>query len=219
MTNQPSRSIDSNQTGPHDRLQETVAKHLKYPSRRPIAPHTEAAFGKFQQWLAEAPQAQLVLDACCGVGDSTRHLAKAFPDHLIVGIDKSIKRLSKERALQDPANMLLLQADLNDFYRLLVQENVSVARHYILYPNPWPKSAHLGRRWHGAPVFADIVKVEGPLELRSNWKLYLDEFQIALDVAGFSSEVAEFVPDMPITPFEAKYHASGQKLWRLTAQI
>ena len=219
MSNQPSRSIDSNQTGPHDRLQETVAKHLKYPSRRPIAPHTEAGFGKFQQWLAEAPQAPLVLDACCGVGDSTRHLAKAFPDHRIVGVDKSIKRLSKERVQADPVNMLLLQADLNDFYRLLVQENVSVARHYILYPNPWPKSAHLGRRWHGAPVFADIVKVQGPLELRSNWKLYLDEFQIALKVAGFSSEVAEFVPDMPITPFEAKYHASGQKLWRLTAQI
>ena len=219
MSNQPSRSIDSNQSGPHDRLEETVVKHLKHLTRRPIAPHTKAAFGKFQQWFAEAPQAPLILDACCGVGDSTRHLATMFPDHCVVGVDKSIKRLSKERTQDDPANMLLLQADLNDFYRLLVQENVPVARHYILYPNPWPKSAHLGRRWHGTAVFADIIKIQGPLELRSNWKLYLDEFQIALNVAGFPSDVTEFVSDIAITPFEAKYHASGQKLWRLTAQI
>lgn len=218
MTKASSRSIESNQSGPHERLQQTVSKHLNSVSKRPIAEHTRSAFERMQTWLARA-EAPLILDACCGVGDSTRNLAREFPQHRVVGVDKSIKRLSKERLQQDPENMLLLQADLNDFYRLLVQSGLDVDRHYILYPNPWPKAAHLGRRWHGAPVFADIVRVCGPLELRSNWKLYLDEFQAALRIAGIPSDIAAFTPETPITPFEAKYHASGQQLWRLTATI
>ncbi|MBO6505521.1 MAG: hypothetical protein JJ850_08610 [Kordiimonadaceae bacterium] len=217
MAEASSRAIESNQSGPHERLEEVVSKHLRTVSRRPVADHTRLAFEAMQQWLGAGNSLPIILDACCGVGDSTRNLAAQHSDHLVVGIDKSIKRLSKERAVADPSNMLLLQADLNDFYRLLVQESIQIARHYILYPNPWPKAAHLGRRWHGAPVFSDIIKVKGPLELRSNWKLYLEEFQLALKVAGIASELEPFTPETPISPFEAKYHASGQKLWRLTA--
>lgn len=219
MPEAQSRAIESNQTGPHERLAEVVSKHLRTISKRPVADHTRRAFETMQQWLATRGSAPIILDACCGVGDSTRNLAVQFTDHLVVGVDKSIKRLSKERTAIEPSNMLLLQADLNDFYRLLVQAGVQIARHYILYPNPWPKAAHLGRRWHGAPVFSDIVKVKGPLELRSNWKLYLEEFQLALKVAGVASELQPLTPEPPISPFEAKYHASGQKLWRLTTHV
>lgn len=218
MTDNPSRIVVSNQTGLHERLEETVRKHLSHPTKKPISDHSKAAFEKFLQWFSR-DTGPLILDACCGVGDSTRKLAHQFTDHRVLGVDKSLKRLSTERADAEPENMLLLRADLNDFYRMLVAEKIEVDRHYILYPNPWPKSAHLGRRWHGAPAFADIVRISCALELRSNWKLYLEEFQSALIVAGYTSQLMEISPAEPITPFEAKYRQSGHALWQLTATI
>lgn len=216
MPKQLSRSVVSNQSGPHERLEETVRRHLEHMSQKPIADHTQAAFDCMLDWL-EGSKRPLILDACCGVGDSSRNLAEAFPGHRVVGVDKSLKRLTKERAKSEPENLLLLRADLNDFYRLCVRQRLRVEQHYILYPNPWPKAAHLGRRWHGAPAFADIVALGGKLELRSNWRLYLEEFQIALGIAGVDSDLTRFSPEVFLTPFEAKYHQSGQVLWRLVA--
>jgi len=92
-------------------------------------------------------------------------------------------------------------------------------KHYILYPNPWPKSKHVQRRWHGAAVFPSIIALGGELEMRSNWRLYLDEFKLALQVAGRQGEVAQFDPVATITPFERKYQASGQALFKLTASL
>ncbi|GHF20603.1 hypothetical protein GCM10017044_14370 [Kordiimonas sediminis] len=155
------------------------------------------------------------MDACCGVGDSTRALARQFPDHLVLGVDKSIKRLQTERQDPEPGNMLLLRTDLNDFYRLAASHGLRPDRHYILYPNPWPKAAHLKRRWHGAPVFPAIVAVGGIMELRSNWDVYLREFARALELADVKSVIEPYEATDPITPFERKYRDSGQPLWRL----
>jgi len=209
-----SRIIVTNQNGPHENLRSTVQKHLNAPFLRPIADHTKYAFETVQGQLQKIAR-PIVLDACCGVGDSSRALAQQFPNHWVIGVDKSEHRLQKERVGGIPENLLLIRADLNDFYRLAAGENWRLERHYILYPNPWPKAAHLGRRWHGAPVFADMLKLGGRLELRSNWKLYLEEFQVALGVADQSATVVLFEPDEYLTPFEKKYHLSGQALWQL----
>lgn len=182
-----------------------------------MAGHTKDAFVSMVHWVG-GQQNPLILDACCGVGDSSRALAVRYPDHLVIGVDKSSHRLARERAGSDPDNVFLMRADLNDLYPLLVTSGLSFDRHYILYPNPWPKPGHLGRRWHGAPVFADIIKLGARLELRSNWRLYLEEFQIALDIAGATSLINQIKPKSPLTPFEAKYQSSGQKLWQLISE-
>ena len=139
--------------------------------------------------------------------------------NLVLGVDKSESRLTRERAEAEPENMRLLRADLNDFYRLAAEAGWQPVRHYILYPNPWPKAGHLKRRWHGAPVFRDIVALGGRLELRSNWKLYLEEFAAALALTGNRADVEPFEAADPITPFEAKYKSSGQPLWQLVAEL
>ena len=161
----------------------------------------------------------LIFDACCGVGDSSRHLARTYPEHWVIGVDKSESRLTRERQGVAFENLVLARADLNDFYRLAVMAGWRFDRHYILYPNPWPKSAHLGRRWHGAPVFPSIIELGGQLELRSNWKLYLEEFSIALETMNHECHIEPFVPETYLTPFEKKYHNSGQALWRLKADM
>ena len=112
-----------------------------------------------------------------------------------------------------------MRADLNDFLRLLVKTNKILTKHYLLYPNPYPKAAHLQRRWYATSALADIIKLGGALEVRSNWQLYILEFSAALNVARINSEVKLFEQGSPITPFERKYWESGQSSWQLTTQL
>lgn len=214
-----SKEIESNQAGVHDRLVEHVEKHLKYPFQKPIADYSLLAFEEAQAFVSAHNGRPVIFDSCCGVGDSTRALAIESPDSIVIGVDKSAKRLSAERKSETPENMLLLQADLNDFYRLMVEASWQIAQHKVYYPNPWPKAEHLMRRWHGGPIFPYMIKLCGALEIRSNWKLYLEEFAVALKVAGHNAAIAPIKPDVPISNHEAKYLDSGHQLWCLTADL
>jgi len=108
---------------------------------------------------------------------------------------------------------------LNDFYRLVKDAAWPVSKHYILYPNPWPKSKHLQRRWHGSAVFPQMTSIGKQLILRSNWLLYLEEFKQAASWVGLLGDI-EMLPVMEankaLTPFEAKFQASKQTCWQLT---
>ena len=110
---------------------------------------------------------------------------------------------------------MLIRADLVDFWRLLAENGIRLARHYNLYPNPWPKIGHLARRWHGHAVFPVWRELGGVLECRSNWRIYIEEMAQALTIlAGQPVDVEPYATDDPTTPFEAKYLASGHDLWR-----
>ncbi len=209
-----SRSVTSNQDGVHTHLEKTVLKHRQSCFAKPIAEHSQATFAQAQRWLQSQGERKPIFDSCCGVGFSSRSIAQAYPECSVIGVDKSAHRLSRgdEPALD---NLLLLRADLNDFYRLAEAAGWRLYKHFILYPNPWPKSAHLGRRWHGAPVFPAMMALGGEVELRTNWRIYAQEFQEALSIYGLRARLAELTIDEPLTPFEAKYDRSGQTIWQV----
>ncbi|PMR72133.1 tRNA (guanine(46)-N(7))-methyltransferase TrmB [Billgrantia endophytica] len=220
-----SRTIVTNQPGPHQDLTRRVERALSHPFRKPVAIHTRLAFEQADTWLgARQPdgfrRTRLILDAGCGVGLSTRRLATRFPDHVVIGVDRSADRLARDHGAL-PDNGLLVRADLVDFWRLALAAGWQPAHHYLLYPNPYPKAAHLKMRWHGHPVFSVILALGGRLELRSNWRLYLEEFALAIEQAtGIEVAVQPHIPDDGcLTPFERKYHTSGQSLWCLTASL
>lgn len=155
MSDANSRSIVSNQAGIHEKLDEIVNKHLNAEFKKPIAEHTQKAFDEVNAKV-QGFNGPLILDSCCGVGESSANLAKRHPDALVIGIDKSSHRLDKhdvEYKQTDSGQYILVQADLNDFWRLAVAANWQPTHHYLLYPNPWPKSKHIQRRWHGAAIF------------------------------------------------------------------
>jgi tRNA (guanine-N7-)-methyltransferase len=221
-----SKAIITNQNGIHEKLEEVVQKHLTHPFQKPYQAHTEQAFAQMdalvQAFLVVNPQGDVILDACCGVGQSTRILAQQNPQAIVIGVDKSAHRINRnvEGFSQNDdktPNYHLVRADLNDFYRLVKEANWPVAKHYILYPNPWPKSKHLQRRWHGSAVFPQMTSIGETLILRSNWPLYLQEFQQAAKQVELSGELCSLgSSEQPLTPFEAKYQASGQVCWQLT---
>lgn len=213
-----SRIPVSSQTGPHPALADKLDRHLERPWRAPVAAHNRAAFERAERWRLEAgPERVLILDSGCGTALSSVQLAEANPDALVMGLDQSRTRLTRAgNRFRLPANLLLLRAECADFWRLARVRDWPVERHYLLYPNPWPKPAHLGRRWHGHPVFPDLLALGGLLEVRSNWRLYLEEMALALERAGRQPAGPEsFSPDGLQTDFERKYHYSGHPLYRL----
>lgn len=220
-----SRSITSNQDGIHEDLVDVVKKHLTTEFKKPFAPHSIDAFEQVKQqvntFLTKNPNGQIILDSCCGVGESTYHLANHNPEYLVIGIDKSEHRIDKyEHHHQSQVdNFLMLRGDLNDLWRLIAEQNWPISGHFLLYPNPWPKAKHLQRRWHGAPVFKYIPKLGQRLTVRSNWLIYIEEFKLALQLAGVHGDLVEYQSEDAMTPFERKYWASGQKSWQVTANL
>lgn len=219
-----SKVIVTNQPGIHEKLEVIVKKHLTHRFEKPYQQHTLTVFEALDNEV-KAFDGPVILDACCGVGQSTRMLAKLNPNALVIGIDKSAHRINRQveehlpEALTNVTNFRLARADLNDFYRLVAKADWPISKHYILYPNPWPKAKHIQRRWHGSAVFPEIVSLGEALILRSNWCLYLEEFKLAAGIAGREgrlSDITEQAAQQPLTPFEAKYISSGQAVWELT---
>ncbi|WOA33327.1 tRNA (guanine(46)-N(7))-methyltransferase TrmB [Alloalcanivorax xenomutans] len=217
-----SSPVVSNQTGPHERLETTVRRHLSQPWRAPLAEHDRQAFAQARQWLGDDAR-PLILDSGCGTGRSSVALARRFPQARVLGLDQSEHRLQRgERRFGEalPENLRLVRCDCAGFWRLAQDAGWRVQRHYLLYPNPWPKSAHLKRRWHGHPVFPHLLALGGELEARSNWRLYLEELAAALALAGITASVTPVADtEETLTDFEEKYRLSGHQLWRLSATL
>lgn len=194
-----------------------VATHLHAPWQRPIAAHSRAAFDAIRDRV-EASTRPLIIDSCCGTGDSTRHLANAFPSSLVLGVDKSAHRLARHRR-GEQGDYVMLRADVNDFWRLVVDAGWQPARHYLLYPNPYPKASQIRKRWYASPAFPALLGLGGILTVRTNWGLYAEEFACALHTAGFECTSKRLEIDRPITGFETKYSERGNALFEVVSDL
>lgn len=217
-----SHQISSSQSDVHKDLNALLLKHLTHPFQKPVTDYNRAAFERsIDAWRAAGAK-PLILDAACGVGLSTLHLATQFPDHFVIGVDQSADRIARNTQWPQalPHNFTCVRADLVDYWRLLLHSGIRLERHYILYPNPWPKIGHLARRWHGHAIFPTIIALGGTLECRSNWRIYIEEFRTALALVT-QQQVAclPYVPQQAITPFEQKYQASGHDIWRCRIEL
>ena len=85
-----SRIPASAQTGIHEHLDLLLERHCRSPFRKPYNDYNRAAFAaSFERRERVAPKAPLILDSCCGVGESSRALALAWPEHYVIGVDQS----------------------------------------------------------------------------------------------------------------------------------
>lgn len=213
-----SRPVSSNQPHLHPKLAVVVRRHLQSTHRIEIAAHNLQAYEALTSALRRQPR-PLVLDSFCGTGHSTAALAARHPGHLVVGIDKSARRLARHPG-GGSDNYLLLRADCEDIWTLLVRDGLRIDYHYLLYPNPWPKAGQLRRRIHGHASFPLLLQLGGLLELRSNWQIYVEEFGCAMHLAGHRGCVRNLAGNGPdLSLFEQKYRRSGHDLWSYTVRI
>ena len=211
-----SRRVKSSQKDVHPQLLSVAELHLAKPWLQPLHEPSVRAFEALADILGESPS-NLVLDSGCGTGESTRAIARAMPECLVLGVDKSAARLTRTGGREFPYredNAVWLRSDLPTFWRLALEAGWRLRAHYLLYPNPWPKSRHLKRRWHGHPVFADMLRLGGRLEMRCNWEIYAREFaRAAGHVLGRRIRHDRLTESPVSSPFERKYRAAGHRLY------
>ena len=206
----------------HADLTKIVARHAQHPFQKPIALHNQLAFDELTYQWEERGFPPLILDSGCGVGESTLHIAQAHPECFVVGVDQSQVRIQTHKTWWReamPENLLWLRADVVDFWRLLAayltERGQTLYKHYILYPNPYPKIGQLHKRWHGHAVFPSVLALGGALEVRSNWDIYVQEFAQA--VTQLTDKTPQWRGELEhiqaITPFERKYQTRGEHLW------
>ncbi|MBT0587677.1 SAM-dependent methyltransferase [Alteromonas oceanisediminis] len=213
------RAVTTTQLAPHEKVAELALRYRDSHTHKPVSEHTQNAFGEVSDWLGDW-RGELIIDACCGVGESTAKIARLYPDARIIGIDKSAARLNKHDHYATTAqNYCTVRADVIDFWHLAVQHKWRTTRQFLLYPNPYPKPAQLQKRWHASSSLPHIVALGGEIRVRSNWLLYLQEFGIALSVYDKPSCISKIDNQAPLTPFERKYQESQQDCWELRAAL
>ncbi|MGH1485835.1 MAG: SAM-dependent methyltransferase [Cellvibrionaceae bacterium] len=219
MSFTPSKIITSSQQGIHSNLEQVVGKHLTHSYRKPITDYNQHAFDKARDYWNKLEQPSVILDSACGTAESTRFLSTQYKDSLVIGLDQSAKRLANSQNESLAENAILLRCDCTDFWRLAQQTKWLFEKHYLLYPNPYPKPPHFQRRWHGHPAFPSLLAISQKIELRTNWRLYAEEFVVALKIAGYQAMFNQYFSDTAITAFERKYQLSEHPLWQVSCQI
>ncbi len=204
MTNKSSLVI-SNQTDCHEHLEKVVKKHLVTPYLKPYHHFSEQLFEKLDK-LQQKLMLSIILDSGCGTGESTINLAQLYSDHLIIGIDQSAHRLKKTIGAQSylhKDNYIIARGDVIDLWRMINKAKWNIDKHYLLYPNPWPKKDQLIRRWHGHPVFPQMINFCKKIELRTNWDIYAREFKLATSLITERKMTINNIKQAELTtPFE-----------------
>ena len=154
----------------------------------------------------------IILDNGCGTGLSSLWLAVQNPDSVVFGIDRTANFTHKNRY----KNLIFAQVEISQLWRILWEKKIPISKAYFLYPNPWPKSKHLTRRWHAHPAFKYLTYITNSFELRTNWEIYALEAQASLE---FMTEnritLSKFKPNYSISLHEEKYMNSGHDLFKL----
>lgn len=212
--------VTSGQSDVHPHLDRIVSRHLQSTWLQPLHKPSMNAYHLLQNEGVFTSGQPFILDSGCGTGKSTLELSGLFPRHTVIGVDQSSARLARGGVKTDlyrSGNCILMRAELTTLWRMLVKDRLSPDKHFLLYPNPWPKPAHLVRRWHGHPVFPQLLSLGGEIEMRCNWRVYAMEFALAIEQAtGSSVTVKDFRPESGISLFEQKYLDRGQRLYAVT---
>ena len=95
-------TIDDDVCAPTDpaELRKVVQKHCRtldsFLQNRPIARHTAAAFEATKELLDRSGSSRkFILDSGCGTARSSMLLGEEYPDHTILGVDRSFVRLNR----------------------------------------------------------------------------------------------------------------------------
>ena len=143
------------------------------PERRPL--DQGALLGGREKWL----------EIGFGGGEHMVHLAQAHPDIGFIGCEPYINGvamlLGKIRTAGTD-NIAIYPGDVRDLFDVL--PDGSIARAFLLYPDPWPKKRHHRRRFvtdeHLAPL-SRVLRRGAP-------------FRVATDIPDYVRQTLERVP-------------------------
>jgi len=140
----------------------------------------DAAPGSIDPYTLFQPfrPAQVSLEIGFGGGEHLIEWAKRHPDEGFVGAEPFVNGMAKMLAHIDEtgfANIRLFAGDARRLVEALADE--SLARVFLLFPDPWPKTRHHKRRYVQDDTLIELARVlkdGGTLRIASDIASYID---------------------------------------------
>jgi len=166
--------------------------------------------------------APLRVDLGCGDGDLLCELARRYPQKIFLGIDKMTGRVAKaSRKAVALENVRMLNVESSYAVRYLLPEG-SVETFYLLFPDPWPKRRHHGRRIVQPGFLNSIGRA---LQPGGSIHLATDDFDYFQQMQQVASSIdklecimhSSFEKDggIPQTKFERRFREQGAPIYKL----
>lgn len=180
---------------------------------RPLADRLAEAFGR------RAPR---LLDVGIGNGTATVAWGVDHPEADVLAVElhrPSVAATLVAVARHEMANVRVAEVDVRS---LLAQAGPGDLHHVrLLFPDPWPKRRHHGRRLVDAAfatAVADVLPAGGTLHVATDWDGYATQVVAAVEADGRYDVVADAErPERPITTYEALGRAAGRRIHDVVA--
>ena len=171
--------------------------------------------------FAHAP-AEVWLEIGFGAGEHLAALAAAHPERGFIGVEPfaaGLARMVAHVAERDLRNVRLLGDDARPLLAALADR--SLARAFLLFPDPWPKVRHHKRRFVQDETVSQLARllIDG-----GEWRLATDDMGLCRWMLAHLVDRREFEwlaegpadwrtrpADWPPTRYEAKARAAGRR--------
>ncbi len=175
---------------------------------RPLADRLRESFGR---------TAARLLDVGIGNGEATVARAAAHPDDDVVAVELHRPSVAATLTAIDEAGLANVRVAELDVRTLLEQARPGDLHDVrILFPDPWPKRRHHGRRLVDAGfarAVADVLPRGGTLHVATDWGDYAAHVGAAIGAdERWVVDPAAPRPDRPVTTYEALGRAAGRAI-------
>lgn len=171
--------------------------------------------------LFPSPVSEVWLEVGFGGGEHLAWQARHHPDVGFIGCEPYINGIASLVRHIDEAGLDNIRIYADDV-RLLITRllDASIARLFVLFPDPWPKKRHHKRRLVNAPMLDQVARI---LEDGAELRLATDHAEYARSILWHMSRRSDFrwradrardwrcrPPDWPETRYEAKAREEGR---------
>jgi tRNA (guanine-N7-)-methyltransferase len=165
-------------------------------------------------------QAPTDVDVGSGKGKFLNEMATAHSERNFLAVERSAKyhRLCCERAARRGlTNVRLVRTTAEDLLFRLIGKS-SVARFFVLFPDPWPKKRHHKRRFFKAETMEVVTRALEPggrLLVKSDHAAYAEVIgEVLANARGLQAiDATEAFAELPLTGFEHKYRIEGREIF------
>ena len=157
-----------------------------------------------------------------GDGEHMAHQARLHPEVSFIGAEPFVNGVAKLLALIEDVPLPNIRIHDHDArYLLEALPDQAFERVYLLYPDPWPKTRHLERRFVSAATLAQIhriLKADGLFLFASDIDDYVAWTRQILSLHGGFREEGD--PAAPYDNwFETRYEAKAKREGRRSAYL